>query len=1363
MSGSQQLLLGGSQAAAVDPFFYSVTSLLHGDGTNGAQNNTFLDSSTNNFTITRNGNTTQGSFSPFSQTGWGNYFDGTGDYLSLANPNTNIGSISGDFTIECWINWITAPPGNSSGNERQIIGQHAWPESSSGNWWVILGINVGLYAYFAGGGSYDLISSSSFTWNVGVWYHVAIVRSGSTVTIYLNGVSVGSGTSTKTLCADNVRPLTIGADNDGSHNASNAYISNMRLVKGTAVYTANFTVPTTPLTAIANTSLLTCQANRFLDASSNAFAITRNGDVSVQPFSPFNPTTAYSTSAVGGSGYFDGSGDYLTVANNTALQMGSGDFTIEYWWYPTSIASYRNPIDKGYTGSGALLLQTGNGDGRIIVYASGSAVITASTAVAVNAWNHMALVRSGTSLVLYLNGASVGSATNSTNFNNTAALGIGATATAPSGGGVGSFPIVGYLNDVRFVKGTAVYTAAFTPPTAPLTAITNTSLLTNFTNAGIFDNAADADYETVGNAQISTSVKKYGTGSMSFDGTGDYLVSADSEAWSFGAGDFTAEAWIYPASFANEPMIMGQWSGDLGGTGLSWALMFSSGSTGYLRLITSSNGSSVLFDLSSSPYALSLNTWYHIAAVRIGTTFKLFVNGNQVATTTNSSALYNATNALTIGSESNTTTQYFNGYVDDLRISKGVARYPYNFTPPTAEFPNIGGTVTLTADPYFDYTTLLLPGNGTNGAQNNTFLDSSTNNFTITRNGNTTQGTFSPFSQTGWGNYFDGTGDYLTAPSGASPSGTGTFTVEFWIYPLPIASGYRVIFANGTGGGFAVLIQSAGTISYGRALVAVDGTTTGAVSFNQWNHVALVRSGTGSNQFVVYINGTSAGTFTNSTNYSAGTAYIGIDGNGIDFPVNAYLSNVRVTNTAVYTSNFTPSTTPLTAISGTSLLTCQSNRFVDNSSNAFAITRNGDVSVQAFSPFNPTAAWSAATYGGSGYFDGSGDYLSLADNAAFAMGTGNFTAEFWLYTADQSNNYPGILSASTYTDTGAISIRYDNTGNANKIFIYLAGASPSDPAVTSSAYAFGQWIHVAVIRDSSTALKIYVNGVLDGTATISAGQNVDFSGANSFYIGRGFDVDGGAAYYAGYITNVRLVKGQALASGNFTPPTAPVTASSVGWTGANAAGSITGTMSLLMSATNAGIYDATSKNDLETVGNAQISTTQSKFGGSSMYFDGTGDWLIGRTTDLASFGTGDFTIEGWLYPSAVTGADRCLWDTRASSGDAGMVVFIDTNGKISTFTSNAIRLTSTNALSANTWQHFALCRYNGTMAVYINGIQNGTLAYSTTITCPGRISVAVRFDDLAPYTGYIDDLRITKGIARYTSNFTPPTTAFLTL
>ncbi|MFN9907405.1 MAG: hypothetical protein ACK56F_15005, partial [bacterium] len=84
---------------------------------------------------------------------------------------------------------------------------------------------------------------------------------------------------------------------------------------------------------------------------------------------------------------------------------------------------------------------------------------------------------------------------------------------------------------------------------------------------------------------------------VAFDGSGDYLSLADSDDFNFGSGDFTVEAFINPRSFANEAVIAGQWSGDLGGTGLNWALSLDAGSNGYLRLITSSNGSSVLFDL----------------------------------------------------------------------------------------------------------------------------------------------------------------------------------------------------------------------------------------------------------------------------------------------------------------------------------------------------------------------------------------------------------------------------------------------------------------------------------------------------------------------------------------------------------------------------------------------------------------------------------------------------------------------------------------------------------------------------------------------------------------------------------------------
>ena len=114
MSGIMSMLLGARTAiaAAVDEFFNRVTLLLPGDGTNGAQNNTFLDSSTNNFTITRNGNTTQGTFSPFSQTGWSNYFDGSGD--NIVTPSNSAFDPSGsNITVDCFVYLTRYPNANN--------------------------------------------------------------------------------------------------------------------------------------------------------------------------------------------------------------------------------------------------------------------------------------------------------------------------------------------------------------------------------------------------------------------------------------------------------------------------------------------------------------------------------------------------------------------------------------------------------------------------------------------------------------------------------------------------------------------------------------------------------------------------------------------------------------------------------------------------------------------------------------------------------------------------------------------------------------------------------------------------------------------------------------------------------------------------------------------------------------------------------------------------------------------------------------------------------------------------------------------------------------------------------------------------
>jgi hypothetical protein len=1324
---------GSAVAAAVDPYFYSVTSLLHGDGTNGAQNNTFLDSSTNNFTITRNGNTTQGSFSPFSQTGWGNYFDGTGDYLTIAD-NTALDMGNSNFTIEGWY----YPLGNASVSTA-IFSKRADSSAVGGVLLYYGGTGLTPSLLVDIGGSWAINSASTVPFAADQWNHFAVVRNGSAFNLYINGVSGVSATNAGSI-PDNSAAFTIGATGaNGAFPISACYMSNFRVVKGTAVYTANFTPPTAPLTAITNTSLLTCQANRFLDASSNAFAITRNGDVSVQPFSPFNPTTAYSTSAVGGSGYFDGSGDYLSIADNAALQMGStSEWTVELWFYSTSGAGSNQALLRNSSGTYAGIAIVQNGTNLFVdLSTTGSAWSwsTGARAINLNAWNHLAVVRNGATTTAYLNGTSYYSASSVTVWNSSAALTIGS-------GGAAFEPYAGYISNVRIVKGTAVYTANFTPPTAPLTAIANTSLLTNFTNAGIFDNAADADYETVGNAQISTSVKKYGTGSMYFDGTGDYLISPANTQFGFGTGDFTVEAWIYvttfstttgfQAIFSNRNSNSAQASFDLGIRNSDRSLYF------YNRNTDASTFSSGKLS--------GVNTWSHVAISRIGNTVTFFIDGNNSGTVSVSTNSFGTSNVAYVGSNFNATPDAFNGYIDDLRISKGVARYAYNFTPPAAALPDIGGPFpTLTADPYYEYATLLLPGNGTNGAQNNTFLDSSTNAFSITRNGNTTQGTFSPFSQTGWGNYFDGTsGQYLNAPANAAFNfGTGDFTVEAWVYPTS-TSGTRPIVEIRTSApnstGFALLSQSGATTLNVYTNGGFAGASTGSIATNQWNHVALTRSG---NTWTYWINGTSSGSFTNSSTQSDGaTTGPKIAGSTTAGEVwVGYLSNVRVVKgTAVYTTNFTPSTTPLTAISGTSLLTCQSNRFSDNSSNAFAITVNGSPSVQAFSPFNPTAAWSAATNGGSGYFDGSGDNLITPTNTALDFGSGNFTIDFWVYptafaayqivvgTRPDANNY-----------TTAYSIGYTNAGT---LFMYTNSFVAFSAA---GALRLSEWNYVAVTR-TGTTIQFYVNGVSSGTAGTNSQS---FSGYPVRINGNG----DGSEQFTGYVSSVRVIKGTAITP---TLPTAPLAA-------------ITNT-SLLLNFTNAGIYDATSKNNLETVGNAQISTTQSKFGGSSMAFDGSGDSLsLIQAAPNLIFGTGDFTIECWVYLNSPISEAYLInqdWNNGGSGYSNYLIYITPTTGVTAYYSStngsswNNITNLTMGTLTAGTWNHLAVTRYNGTTRTFLNGVLRGSSADTGDYSNTGKMLVGKSGGSSATFNGYLQDLRFTKGIARYTSNFTPPTTAF---
>jgi Concanavalin A-like lectin/glucanases superfamily len=1158
--------------AAVDPYFNYVVALLHGDGTNGGQNNTFLDSSTNNFTITRNGNTTQGSFSPFSQTGWSNYFDGNGDYLTT--PTSTVDLSTNQFTLECWVYF------NSLTATTSLFGTRTGDATNTIQWSLLVDASASYKVYFSAYSTSNtnicaIPSDAGLVANQ--WYHIAATRDSSNVIkLWVNGVAQSTTVTSSAAIANSVTSVKIGmmpGSFGGTGGPLNGYLSNVRIVNGTAVYTSNFTVPTTPLTAITNTSLLTCQSNRFRDASTNNFTITRNGDVSVQPFSPFNPTTAYSASSIGGSGYFDGSGDYLTVPDSTAFTMGTGDFSVECWYYGTSssrqiIVSQSN---NGGTTFSFWLEKNASNQLRCLATVGGvQYVATATATMDLNAWNFLQLVKSGTTLYGYQNGTQVCSVS----------VGSGSLLDSTDNVTIGDYgagsglPVVGYISSVRILKGTA---STATVPTSPLTAITNTSLLLNFTNGAIFDNAAVADYETVGNAQISTSVKKYGTGSLAFDGTGDWLLTKATTPFDLGTGDMTFECWFYITNtIADYRMLASDAT-----NGNNYICLRGGGTGGQIEVNV--NGTSFRFNLSNT---VSQNTWTHLAVVRIGSTWIAYINGLSLGTNTSSGSFNLGNGGMYVGRFGGATAYEWPGYIDDLRITKGIARYPYNFTPPTAALPDIGGTVTLTADPYYEYTTLLLPGNGTNGAQNNTFLDSSTNNFTITRNGNTTQGSFSPFSQTGWGNYFDGSGDYLTSSIGSISSGA-SFTFEFWAYFTgSLTANVRYFDLNSFAFAAQNLVYRVSGVSTGSGAVEVSmngsqsASSTNVVKTNSWQHHAISYNGT---TLSIWVDGTRVISYTPTAGGLLTSIAIGSSAAAAEY-FTGYISNFRlVIGSTVYTpssTTITVPTTPLTAISGTSLLTCQANRFLDASSNAYTITRNGDVSVQPFSPFNPTASWSAATYGGSGYFDGSGDYLSGPNDAAVSTSGGNYLCcEAWVYPTSHgsertiffrlqlSGSYPGYI------------LRLDNG-------FPLLGSSSND-LTSSTAAQLNAWNHVAFVFDSSGNQSIYLNGVRTATRT-NGPTTMDYS-TNLIIGGDGT----GTRNFFGYIAGARIIKqSTAYYSGaTITVPTAPPTA-------------VTNT-SLLLNFTNAGIYDATSKNDLETVGNAQISTTQSKFGGSSMYLTAT--------------------------------------------------------------------------------------------------------------------------------------------------------------
>ena len=492
--------------------------------------------------------------------------------------------------------------------------------------------------------------------------------------MFLDGTQVGSTvTNSQTITAFN--DLVIGNLSALSFQF-NGYISNVRLVKGTAVYTSNFTPSTSPLTAITNTTFLGCQSNQFKDSSTTNQSVTITGTPKVTPFSPFKDDDARDITTDGGSVYFDGGDHHLSAGS---YPLGSGNWTVEFWLYLTGnpLTNFSTLIDWRTAGSaptGVPVLNI-NTSRQLIWYqqVTGGPHLTTTSAVPLNQWSHIVLEkRNSNTMAIIVDGVIFGQISDSATYNSQV-FNLGNVQT--------SYGFPGYVSDLRIVTGTAVYNASVTRPTSPLTAITNTSLLLNFQDSAIPDLSGLNNIDTVGNAKVGASdPTKYGSNAMEFDGTGDYLIAGENPDLAPGAGDFTVEFWMYGVT---NNFYNALYQNYTDGVSRTTALRINTNVTDQTSLMVQTAATGLITTASG---VVTANAWNHVALVRNGSSLVLYVNGVSAGSTTNTTDFSDG--YAVIGNAAyNGTNYFFNGYIDDFRITKGVARYTANFTAPDAALP----------------------------------------------------------------------------------------------------------------------------------------------------------------------------------------------------------------------------------------------------------------------------------------------------------------------------------------------------------------------------------------------------------------------------------------------------------------------------------------------------------------------------------------------------------------------------------------------------------------------------------------------------------------------------------------------------
>ena len=434
---------------------------------------------------------------------------------------------------------------------------------------------------------------------------------------------------------------------------------------------------------------------------------------------------------------------------------------------------------------------------------------------------------------------------------------------------------------------------------------TDTKLLLHF-NSEVTDWATGKTV-TIVNATYDTSVWKFGSASMKFDGTGDYLSIPDNDDWYFGAGNFTIDMWVRWSSLTGEQYLISQMEADESD---GWFIAKTSGNE---ITFAATSGSSTIGSYVSTDAALSADTWYHIAVIRNGTSLAIYKNGTALTLTVNtaigSSSIPQIAESLYIGYEAANPNNEMIGWFDEVRIVKGTAKWTSNFTPPTTPYLGRTTSINITKD---RNNVLMISGEGVDAST--TVIDEC--GHAVTCNGgaqiDTAQYKFGQSSI-----LFDGNGDYLSLADSADwYFGDQPFTIDFWIN-LNSSKGQgficQYVDANNH---WTCYTSAANTISFYNWVggVFTIGFVTADVitAFGSWQHIAIVRvdNSNSASGWRVFVDGVSktltlaVGAWNGAMNDFAGNLEIGRFGASY---LDGWIDDIRISKgIARWTSDFTP-------------------------------------------------------------------------------------------------------------------------------------------------------------------------------------------------------------------------------------------------------------------------------------------------------------------------------------------------------------------------------------------------------------------------------------------------------------------------